>query len=44
MFSERIMFIRVPPHRGLSGTVKAGRKCLMMAVKQPSNGRASEKY
>lgn len=42
MFSVRIMFIKVPPHRGLSGTVQAGRKCLMMAVKQPSNGSASE--
>lgn len=42
MFSVRIMLIKVPPHRGLSGTVQAGRKCLMMAVKQPSNGSASE--
>lgn len=42
MFSARIMFIKVPPHRGLSGTVQAGRKCLMMVVKQSSNGSASE--
>lgn len=42
MFLARIMLIEVPPHRGLSGTVQAGRKCLMMAVKQPSNGSASE--
>lgn len=42
MFSARIMFIEVPPHRGLSGTVQAGRKCLMMAVQQPSNGSTSE--
>ena len=42
MFSVRIMFVKVPPHRGLSGTAQAGRKCLMTAVKQPSNGNASE--
>lgn len=42
MFSARIMFIEVPPYRGLSGTVQAGRKCLMMAVQQPSNGSTSE--
>lgn len=42
MFSTRIMFTEVPPHRGLSGTAQAGRKCLMMAVQQPSNGSTSE--
>lgn len=42
MFSARIMLTEVPPHRGLSGTGQAGRKCLMMAAKLPSNGSASE--